>query len=239
MSVFAFKITISKSDMMPEYLFKDTDTINNREHTVHNTEERINIAPTGILTFFTKYKKFSFLLIGIAMLFYSQNLIWTYLINIIENVGGNSADMGISLAITAALELPTMAGFIFLVRKIKCNSLIKISAFFFLLKVILALFAQNVYTIHLSQALQMFAYALFTPAAVYYVNSIIEKQDKVKGQSMLGVAMCVAGTIANITGGKILDTVGVTSMLLLGTVVTACGFVIVCVSTEKAVVPAF
>lgn len=55
------------------------------------------------------------------MMFYSHNLINTYLINIIEKAGGNSSDMGISLSIAAALELPAMAGFSFLVKKFKCN----------------------------------------------------------------------------------------------------------------------
>jgi MFS transporter, PPP family, 3-phenylpropionic acid transporter len=189
---------------------------------------------SGIFHFFVKYKKFSFLLIGIAMLFYSHSLINTYLINIMEHVGGNSKDMGISLGIAAAVELPTMGLFIYIIRKFKCNKLMIISAFFFLVKIIITWAAPNVLTVHISQVFQMFCYALYTPASVYYVNSIVDDNDKVKGQSMLGVAsMGIAGTVANITGGKILDTVGVSNMLLIGTIVTAIGFVIVCFSTEN------
>ncbi len=226
-STFAFKIKIPAQYLSSPQLIKDKK--------INESEEKLTVAPSGIIAFFKKYKNFSLQLIGIAMLFYSHNIICTYLINIIENVGGNSTDMGISLAITATVELPTMAAFIFLIRKIRCNTLIKISSFFFLVKAAILWLAPNVYIVHLSQAMQMFAYALFTPASVYYVNSIIEEQDKVKGQSMLGVAMCIAGTVANISGGKILDTLGVTDMLFLGTIATACGFIIICFSTNKNV----
>lgn len=191
-------------------------------------------APTGILTFFIKYKKFSFLLIGLVLIWYSHNVINTYLINIIKNVGGDSADLGISLSVAAALELPTMAAFIYLVRKIKCSTLLKISAFFFLVKAGVAWIAPNVLTVHISQAFQMLSFALYTPASIYYVNSIVDDNDKVKGQSMLGVAsMGIAGTIANITGGRILDSLGVSHMLLIATIITAFGFVLVCFFTEN------
>lgn len=187
----------------------------------------------GGLKFFMKYKKFSVQLIGIAMLFYSASLVNTYLINILEKVGGNSTHMGISFSIAAAVELPTMAGFVFLVKKIKCSTLLKISALFFFIKAFFTLIAANVIGVYFSMSLQMFAFALYTPASIYYVNSIIDDKDKVKGQAMLGVAgIGIAGTLSNITGGKLLDTFGVSHMLLVGTIVTAIGFIVILLTTE-------
>lgn len=232
-ATFAFKINLPEQNLSASQFIKDDNTINESQNSNRSQEEKSSIAPAGIIEFFIKYKNFSIQLIGIAMLFFSHNIICTYLINIIENVGGNSTDMGISLAIAATVELPTMATFIYIVRKITCNTLIKISSFFFFIKAAILWLAPNVYIVHLSQAIQMFAYALFTPASVYYVNSIIEEQDKVKGQSMLGVAMSIAGIIANISGGKILDTLGVSEMLFLGTITTAFGFIIIFLSTKN------
>lgn len=191
--------------------------------------------PASIFGFFLKYKRFTLMLVGVTMLFYAHSLINTYLINIMENVGGDSSDMGISLTIAATLELPTMAAFVFLIKKFKCHTLIKTSSFFFLVKSFTILIAPNIFTVHLSQAFQMFAFALFTPASVYYVNSIINKEDRNKGQAMLGVAtLGISGTIANITGGTLLDTKGVSHMLLIGFIVSILGFIIICFSTEKA-----
>lgn len=230
-AAFTFKIKVP-ADYSMESNFKDND---NTEATASsNINKNLDNAPSGIITFFIKYKKFALHLIGISTIFYSHNIINTYLINIIENVGGNSTDMGISLSVAAALELPTMAVFIYLVRKIKCSTLLKAAAFFFCLKAGLAWLAPNVITVHISMALQMLSFALYTPASVYYVNAIIDEKDKVKGQSMLGVAtLGIAGTIANVTGGSILDKFGVSHMLLIGTIVTFIGFLIVLVSTEN------
>ncbi len=190
--------------------------------------------PSGILTFFVKYKMFMFFLCGVAMIFYSHSLINTYLINIMENAGGGSTDMGISLSIAATLELPAMAGFIFILKKFKCSRLVVVSAFFFLVKVFITWLAPSVWMIHLSQTCQLISYALFTPASVYYVNSIMDKHDRVKGQAMLGVATIgIAGSVANITGGKILDTLGVSDMLLLGTWVTAAGVIIIAFTAKE------
>lgn len=230
-SNFVFKIKAPVEDLPLQHINDNDNEFYSSEHI--NPEEKTTSSSPLYANFFIKYKTFSILLLGITMLFYSHNLISTYLINIVESVGGNSTSMGISLAITAAVELPTMAAFTYIVRKIKCNTLIKISAFFFFAKVCIMWLAPNVYIVYLSQAMQMFAYALFTPASVYYVNSIVDEQDKVKGQSMLGVAMCLAGTIANVSGGRLLDIFGVTYMLLLGAIVTAIGFIIVCISTNK------
>lgn len=200
----------------------------------HSNTEEDRTAPIGIFQFFIKYKKYMLQLVGIAMLFYSSSLINTYLINIVENVGGNSTNMGISLSIAASLELPTMAAFIFLVKKIKCSTLVKISAFFFLIKVLLTWLAPNVPTVYIAMAFQMISFALFTPASVYYVNAVIGGKDKVKGQAMLGVASSgISGTAASITGGKLLDTVGVADMLLVGSIVTGIGLIIIFLTTEN------
>ena len=191
---------------------------------------------SNLFVFLLHHKTFMVLLCGVAMLFYSHVLINTFLINIIENVGGNSSDMGLSLSIAAALELPTMALFILIVRKIKGSTLIKISALFFTVKSLLTLLAVNVALVHVSMSLQMISFALFTPASIYYVNDLIEKENRVKGQSLLGVAnIGIAGTLANLTGGRLLDTFGVTRMLLIGTVVTAVGFILICISVKEPV----
>lgn len=192
-------------------------------------------SPSTILGFFIKYKRFTLMLIGITMIFYDHSLINTYLINIMENVGGNSSDMGLSLTIAAALELPTMAAFAIIIKRFKCHTIIKTAAFFFLVKSLVIWLAPSVYFIHLSQAFQMLSFALFTPASMYYVNSIINKEDRNKGQAMLGVAtLGVSGTIAYITGGKVLDISGPSHMLLIGFIVSIVGFIIIYFSTEKS-----
>lgn len=188
----------------------------------------------NIFSFIVSYKKFSMLLLGFIMLFISHSLINTYHINIINNIGGNDANMGLSIAIAAAVELPVMIAFSFIVKKIKCSTLIKISAFFFVVKTAIICIAPNVGLVYLSQIFQFSSYALFTPASVYYVNDIIDESNKVKGQALLGAAtMGAGGTLANFIGGKILDEYNVTTMLVFGIVVALIGFIITLFFAEK------
>lgn len=215
------------------YIFKAEVPNNNDSPTIQSNVPVVKNISTGGLHFFIKYRKFSIQLIGISMLFYSFSMINTYQINIMENVGGNSTNMGISFAIAAALELPTMAAFVFLVKKIKCSTLLKISTLFFFIKAFFTLIAPNVLAVYFAMSLQLFAFALYTPASIYYVNSIIDDKDRVKGQAMLGVAGTgVASTLSSITSGKILDTYGVSRMLLIGTIVTAIGMIVMLLTTE-------
>ncbi len=212
---------------------KFPDKIDNRVPSQATQASSNDSEPSKLIPFLKNNRRFVFFLLGAILLFYSQNIIGIYLINIIEKVGGNSADMGVAMAITAAVELPTMASFILLVRKIKCDYLLKAASFFFLVKVTATWLATSVIMIHIAQVMQIAAYALFAPASVYYVNLIISKKDSIKGQALLGAALCLASAIASITGGALLDTVGVSNLLMISTIVTAFGFLISCFSIEK------
>lgn len=226
-SGYFYKLSKADSVML---ISKDTSLHETYLSEICITEEK----PLTMIGFLSRYKKFMFLLIGFSFLFYSHSIIGTYLITIIENVGGNSKNMGISLGISAALELPTMALFVFLVKKVSNTRLLKLASFFFFLKILSTYLARNVMAIYMAQSLQLFAFALFTPASVYYVNTIIGGKDKVKGQSLLGVAtMGIAGTLANLTGGKLIDTYGVSYMLMISTVMAFIGFILCLLFTEK------
>lgn len=190
--------------------------------------------PANLLTFFTQYKKFTLLLLGFMCLFIGHNLINTYHINIIKHVGGNDANMGLSVAIAGLTEVPTMIAFNYLITKHKYSHLLKISAIFFVLKILLITVAPNVSLIYISQFMQIAAFALFTPASVYYVNNTIDESNKVKGQALLGAAtMGAGGTLGNFIGGRILDTSSVTFMLIVGVVISIIGCVISLFSIEN------
>ena len=76
--------------------------------------------------------------------------------------------------------------------------------------------------IYLAQVCQMFAYALFVPASVYYVNEKIAVADRVKGQSLVTTSMTLSGVFANFAGGIMLDALGVGHVLLAGVSLIDC-----------------
>lgn len=55
----------------------------------------------------------------------------------------------------------------------------------------------------------------------------------VKGQSFVTTSMTVAGVFGNLIGGMLLDSVGVSQVLLISAVLSLIGAVIVVMSVEK------
>ena len=68
----------------------------------------------------------------------------------------------------------------------------------------------------------------------YPVFEIVDKNEKIRGQSLVTVAsMGIGITIGNLLGGVILDSKGVPAMLIVSTVFSFLGFVIVFLSIGR------
>ena len=169
-----------------------------------------------------KNYRFYFMLVGVVLIFSSHILLNNFLFQITKNIGGSSEQMGIAMAICAFVELPTMMSFGFLIRKIRANMMIKISALFFALKTLATYFCGGIFSLYAVQLMQIFGFALFTPASVYYVNSVSPENQKAKGQALLGVAITLGGVLGNYFGGLFIETFGVTRSLLIFSII---GFV--------------
>lgn len=189
----------------------------NFKYTANKTSEEqdITIVQKSFSEYLSKYKSFYVFLVGVVFIFCSHIVLNNYLFQITTNIGGTSSQMGTAMAICAFIELPTMMGFFIIVRKIKCESLIKISAIFFTLKTFLTYFCSTISGLYLIQLTQLLGFALFTPASVYYVNKIMDDDDKAKGQAFVTMAITAGGFIGNFCGGLVIDIMGVKPLLLL------------------------
>lgn len=181
---------------------------------------------SGLRLFLNRYKRFMVFLAAVVLTFCSHTMISNYLMQITEHVGGTAKEMGIANAISAALELPAMILFGFLVKKIRCGPILKFSLFFFSVKAAVTLLASNVWTLYAAQMLQFCSYAFFIPASVFYVNEIVCKDDLAKGQAFMTSAITVGGVAASFLGGWLLDRSGTRGMLVLGLICAVLGFVI-------------
>lgn len=184
-------------------------------------------------SFLASYKKFFVLLIGASLVFVSHNMLNNFLFQIMQYHGGGSTEMGAASGIAAFLELPTMIGFTWLVSRISSGNLLKISSVFFTLKALLMLLAGNIGGIFVAQTAQMFGFALFTPASVYYTNSLIRPSDRVKGQAYMTATNTVGSVFGSFLGGVLLDVAGVPIMILAAFAAGVIGTVILFFTAEK------
>lgn len=187
----------------------------------------------SIIGFCKKYKKFMIFLLGIICIFLDHTIINNFFIQVMTNVGGTSKDMGNAIFLAAVLELPTMSLFTKMKDKINCRKLIMISGAAFTVKHIITYFSTSVVMIYLAQIIQIAGYALFIPASVYYVSRLIDKSDMVKGQALVTGAITISGVFASLLGGILIDTLGVSPMLLIGAIVSIFGTILIFFTTEE------
>ncbi|MBR3514850.1 MAG: MFS transporter [Lachnospiraceae bacterium] len=204
------------------------------ENTEKQSEEKKTAAgKTGVSAFIKKYPAYMLYLVGTICFFFAHNMINDFMIQIIRNLGGGEAQLGYANFLQAILELPVMALIGIVLKKFAPKTLMVFSGAAFFVKIVILLFATNMATMYISQSFQLFAYAVFIPAAAYYVSNTMEEADQVKGQAFITSAITMGGVFSNLLSGVILDHLGMRSMLLTGSGVCAVGVVIAFVAMAK------
>lgn len=192
------------------------------------TKEQINP-----LVFFRKYRRFSLVLIGCIFIYLSHVLLNNFNFQIAQGKGGGSSEMGTAAAIAAICELPTLFLFSYIIKKIRCDILIRLAGIFFVLKSLGTLLAPGISMYYGVQVFQMLGWGLMTVASVYYVNAVMEPEDAIKGQAYFTMTYTLGSVIGSFLGGALIDFAGVTSMLLFATVSALFGAVIVFFFAER------
>ena len=183
-------------------------------------------AHNNIAEFARTYPAFMVFLAGTVCFYFAHNMINDFMIQIIRNLGGGEAELGYANFLQAILELPVMALFGYILKKISSDKLLLVSGVAFFVKILILIFAVDMIGMYVSQSFQLFAYAVFIPAAAYYVSNTMEELDQVKGQAYVTSAITVGGVFSNLLSGIILDNFGIKPMLIMGTAVCAAGVVI-------------
>ncbi|MBP5555170.1 MAG: MFS transporter [Lachnospiraceae bacterium] len=183
-------------------------------------------AHNNIFEFARTYPAFSVFLIGTICFYFAHNMINDFMIQIIRSLGGAETELGYSNFLQAILELPVMAFIGGFLKKISSGKMLVFSGTAFFVKILILMFVSNMAGMYVSQSFQLFAYAVFIPAAAYYVSETMDELDQVKGQAYVTSAITVGGVFSNLISGVILDNLGIKAMLGTGCVVCAVGVII-------------
>lgn len=188
----------------------------------------------SFLEFFRKYRLFCFFLVGMIVLKAGNQIIFTYLNRIVERVGGDNAALGRAAAIASLSELPAMALSKRLIQRFGSSALLKISAFFFLVKAVLLAFSTSMGMVYFGQAFQMLSFALLIPVSTYYCNEVVEVKDQVTGQALTAVALnCISSAIGNFFGGMLLQYTGLKTTLLVALVLVVLGMLLFFITAKR------
>lgn len=196
-------------------------------------------APTPIREFFRTHQRFALLLIAATLLYTAQNALGNFMFRVVQMKlpSGTGSEVlsvqGTALMIAGFAELPCMFLFMRMVKRVRCDIWMCLSAAFIVLRVFLALILPDVWGLYLAQLTQGLGYSLFAVSSVYYVGYVIEKRNVVKGQTYLGATNTLGNLIAYLLGGMLIDTIGTSGMLVTCIALSAVGVCLMLLSTEK------
>lgn len=88
---------------------------------------------SSIFDIIVKYKTFFFILLAFIFMFSASTALSTYLINIVRNLGGSTSLYGIAIFCMSITEMPVMSVTSRLLKKYKAETLILLSALFYII----------------------------------------------------------------------------------------------------------
>lgn len=185
--------------------------------------------------FLKKYPTFMLMIAGLVLLLTFHNALCTYMLQIVENIGGNSGNLGTALSIAAITEIPVMFGFSLLIKKFKPSSLLLVCGVGYMIRCLLLLNASSVWMVYVAQLLQIVTFALYASASVYYTDSVMAEEDKVTGQALMSSVATVGSVIGNLVGGWAIELSGIAFMLRVMLVFAAIGTVLIVISGRQKI----
>ena len=175
---------------------------------------------TSTKGFWKKYPVFLLMVFGCILLITVHHFMTTYLLNIMEAVGGDSGNMGTALSIGAVAEIPMLFLVSRIVKKIPASTLLTVSGVAYIGKSLVFFLSGNVWMIYAAHLLQPFSYALYASATIYFANDCMSEEDKTTGQAFMTMSMAAGSLVGNLTGGWLIDFSGVKMMLVVAVVLS-------------------
>jgi len=163
------------------------------------------------------------MLLACLLMLTTHNILNTYLLQIIQSLGGNSSQLGIALAIQAVVEVPVLFGFSKLLKRFRPRTLMLTAAIGFALKALMYALSSSVFMIYLIQVTQMISFALFASASVFYTSEAIAKEDQTTGQAYMTSMMAAGTVLGSLSGGWILELSGMKAMLSVNVIIALLG----------------
>ena len=182
--------------------------------------------PVSVGSFFGRYRTFSFALIGCSLVFASHTYINSFVYQIAVGKGGTSENMGVAMALAGVIEILPMLVFAFLLKKKSAGFWMCFSSIFFALKCLGTLLAPTIPAFYMVQLFQPLGWGLMTVASVYYVNSIMQDRDRIKGQAYMTMTLSIGTIIGTLTGGVLIDFFGVNGMLMVSVAAGVAGMAV-------------
>ena len=201
-------------------------------------EEKAAEEASSLPVFVKENARFLLVVFSIVLIYAAHVVLNNFPIQIITNVGGSESDLGIATFIAAFLELPAMALFPVILKRVgSVTKIMKFAAVMMVVKSFIIAFAPSIQWIYVAQCFQFFSFAMLIPSGVYYVGRFVAAKDKVKGQSFIDLAMTICGVVCSLFGGHVIDSLGMDALIRSTAVISAIGAVMLLLIIQKDMTP--
>ena len=187
----------------------------------------------SMAAFLGRYKLFVLTMTGVAFLAACHAMSENFLIQIFTRIGGGSENVGVALFLACITAAPAQLYFERIQRRLSAVLLLRISGVFFMLKVILLIFAKTVPSVYTIFLLQTFTYGFLYPPLYYLVLQRIDVKDMAKGQTLASAMFSLGMAMGNLLGGVAVENWGLNPMLALAAVIACAGTLLVNVTVRR------
>nr|MCR5271738.1 MFS transporter [Lachnospiraceae bacterium] len=153
-------------------------------------------------------------LICAVLLGAGQSAGFTFMIRVVENLGGGAAEYGISEFVRAGVEMPMLFASPILLKKFSAKTLVTVSFIFNGIKVWLAAIAPSLGFIYMMSVMNVLCSGIYVFASVMFVNSIVGPREKVRAQALVVLCQSIGSILGNSYAGVMLDVIGLRPMFL-------------------------
>lgn len=197
------------------------------------SENTINIS---FKEFIITNKKFVLLCVCLVGIFFSYTCQDNFMYLVVENVGGDSKDMGIVLGLKAILEGVVMFGFYQILNRYKLRNILITSMIFFTIKSLSLSVVKTVSLVYACQAFQMFSFALIIPSMIEYININIDTRASYRANALFTMTIAGGAILSSLFGGIVADNLGVDAMNYMSFIVSFISsvcFILILLKEEK------
>lgn len=164
-------------------------------------------------SFFRQNAAFLLFLAGLLCICLNHTLIDAFMLQIMQNIGGGSAELGVAAAIAAIVEMPVIMLYPRIREKLGVRAILILCGWAWFIKNLLTAFAVSPVMIYGAQLLQALGYAIYVPLTIDLVLKLLPESDFLRGQALAGSAFTLGGVFATFAGGVTMDALGVGNAL--------------------------
>lgn len=184
---------------------------------------------------FINNKGYSFFLIASILLFIGNNMTTSFLVDVVDKLGGTNKDVGYCQFVLAAAEFPIALLFIRLKKRMGTLNIMRICAVFTFIRIAGIRLSFNIPLLIGVHAFQMLGIGLYWSGSVYYVNENVKPEDKIKGQSLMTIFSTGIGSGAgSLISGWIISGYNIDVLVMTGTVCAAAGVAVMFYAMKKS-----